>query len=135
MLINSKRRYHPLIIILYTSGMLSVDELKQLPRTTKHNWNHFKHDEFYGYQWAQENIKQFDDIKDIFQSRFTARAIKTILKARNGYYQMLGELAHNKNLLKLNATSIVSSIEEIAQFSSITIRKACSFYGIIYYLL
>jgi len=104
--------------------MLSVDELKQLPRTTKHNWNHFKHDEFYGYQWAQENIKQFDDIKDIFQSRFTARAIKTILKARNGYYQMLGELAHNKNLLKLNATSIVSSIEEIAQFSSITIRKA-----------
>ena len=110
--------------------MLSVDELKQLPRTTRYNWNDFNHNDFYGHQWVEEYIKQFDDIKDVFQSRFTARAIKTILAVRRGYYHMLKEFVHNKNLLKMNAGSIVYSIEEIAEFSGITIRKACSFYGI-----
>jgi len=47
---ESKRNYHPLIIILFTSGMLSIDELNKLPRTTKHNWKDFKHDNYYGHQ-------------------------------------------------------------------------------------
>ena len=110
--------------------MLSSEELHQLPRTTKHNWKHFNHDSYYGYHWAEGYIKQFDDIKDVFQSRFTARAIKTILKTRRGYYKMLGELVHHKNLLKQHANSIVTSIEDMAQFSKVTIVKACKFYGI-----
>jgi len=43
---------------------------------------------------------------------------------------MLGELVHHKNLLKQNASSIVSSVEDMAQFSNVTIRKVCKFYGI-----
>lgn len=127
---QTKRNYHPLIIILFASGMLSLDELSELPRTTKHNRKHFKHDNYFGHQWVENYIKQFDDIKDVFQSKFTARAIKTILKTRRGYYNMLGELVHHKNLLKLHAKSIVASIEEMARFSKVTIVKSCKFYGI-----
>ena len=61
-----KRNYHPLIIILFTSGVLSVEELNKIPRTTKNNWKHFKHENYFGHQWAKTYINQFDDIKDIF---------------------------------------------------------------------
>ena len=43
---------------------------------------------------------------------------------------MLGELAHHKSLLKQNASSIITSIEDMAQFSKVTISKTCKFYGI-----
>jgi hypothetical protein len=125
-----KRNYHPLIIILFTSGMLSADELNQLPRTTRYNWKHFKHKNYYGHQWAEDYINQFDDIKDVFQSRFTARAIKAVLKTRRGFYNMLGDLKHNKSLLKLHAGSIITAVEDMAQFSGVTVQKACKFYGI-----
>ncbi len=125
-----KRNYHPLIVILFNSGMLSVRELDQIPRTTRYNWRNFSHDNYYGNEWATSYIKQFDDIKDVFQSKFTARAIRTILRTRRGYYKMLGELVHHKNLLKQHASSIVTSIEDMTQFSNTTITKACKFYGI-----
>jgi len=54
---QSKRNYHPLIIILFTSGMLSTQELNELPRTTKYNWKHFNHDNYFGHQWAENYIK------------------------------------------------------------------------------
>lgn len=131
MITQIKKRYHPLIIIiLFTSGMLSNDELGNIASTNKYNWSDFKHEDYYGYDWAENYISQFDDIKDIFKSKFTTRAIKTILKTRRGYYKMLGELAHNKNLMKLHADSILTSVEEMAEFSDVTIKKACKFYGI-----
>ena len=110
--------------------MLSINELDHIPRTTKYNWKQFEHHNYYGYEWALDYIKQFDDIKDVFQSKFTARAIKTILKTRKGFYNMLGELVHHKNLLKQHANSIITSIEDMARFSNVTISKACKFYGI-----
>ena len=125
-----KRNYHPFIILLFVNGMLPAEVLKQLPKTTKYNWNQFKHENYYGYQWAESYINEFDQIKDVFQSKFTARAIKTILKVRRSYYNMLGELVKNKNILKQQAQNIIHSIEHITQFSGITIKKACKFYGI-----
>ncbi|MBV7270735.1 hypothetical protein [Winogradskyella luteola] len=127
---QTKRNYHPLIIVLFASGMLSLQELNEIPRTTKYNWRQFNHNSYYGHHLVESYIKQFDDIKDVFQSKFTARAIKTILKTRRGFYNMLGELAYHKNLLKRHANSIVTSIEDMAEFSRVTITKACKFYGI-----
>ncbi|MBV7270722.1 hypothetical protein [Winogradskyella luteola] len=43
---------------------------------------------------------------------------------------MIGELVHHKNLLKQHANSIVSSVKAIAQFSKVTVSKACKLYGI-----
>ena len=42
---------------------------------------------------------------------------------------MLGELTHHKNLLKLHANSIIASVEEMARFSGVSVKKACKFYG------
>ena len=69
--------------------MLSTDELKQLTRTTRHYWNHFKHENYYVHQWAEAYTNKFEDIKNVFQSRSTGRAIKTILKTRRGFTKCL----------------------------------------------
>jgi len=37
------------MIILFASRMLFLDELSELPRTTKHNWKRFKDDNCYGH--------------------------------------------------------------------------------------
>jgi hypothetical protein len=110
--------------------MLSKNELANIARTTKYNWRDFKHEDYYGYDWAKDYIHQFDAIKDVFESKFTARAIRTILKTRRGYYNMLGEFAHHKNLMKMHADNIVASVEDMAKFSGVTVKKACKFYGI-----
>jgi len=127
---KERRNYHPLLIILFASGMLPNEALNKLPRTTKHNWKHFEHDNYNGSEWVESYIKQFDNIKDVFQSKFTARVIKTILKTRRRYYKMHGEIKHNKNLLKLHADSIVVSVEDMARFFGVTVHRAGKFYGI-----
>ncbi|MGV6862632.1 MAG: hypothetical protein ACWA41_12745 [Putridiphycobacter sp.] len=42
-----KNNYHPLIILLYHSNMLSIEELNKIPRTTKRNWNKFNNTDYY----------------------------------------------------------------------------------------
>ncbi|WP_405610849.1 hypothetical protein [Polaribacter sp. Asnod1-A03] len=43
---------------------------------------------------------------------------------------MLGELAHNKKLLKLHASNIVNSVEHLAHLSKVSVVSACKYYGI-----
>lgn len=110
--------------------MLDTQQLKQLPKTTKHNWNTFRHENYYGYEMALPYIKQFDDIKDIFASQYIKKALRFILHTRRGYYKMLGELKHNKNLLKLHANNIIDSIDHIASFAKVKVTTACKYYGV-----
>jgi len=125
-----KKNYHPLTILVYNSKMLDAQQLKQLPKTTKHNWNSFKHENYDGYEMVLPYIKQFDDIKDVFSSQYTKKAIQFLLKTRRGYYQMLGELQHNKSILKLHASSIIQSVEDMATFAKVNVTTACKYYGI-----
>jgi len=125
-----KRNYHPLVILLYTSGMLDSVQIRQLPKTTKHNWNQFKHHNYYGCDWAESYIQQFDNIKDVFASAFLYRSLRFLVETRKGYYAMLGELSHHKNLLKLHATKIVASIDHIRSFAKVKAITACKYYRI-----
>ncbi|MBL4880303.1 MAG: hypothetical protein JKX82_03160 [Oleispira sp.] len=125
-----KRNYHPLVILLYTSGMLDAVQIRQLPKTTKHNWNQFKHQNYYGNQWAASYIKQFDDIKEVFASAFLYKSLRFLVETRKGYLAMLGEFSHNKQLLKLHASKIISSIEYMKSLAKVNVVTACKYYGV-----
>jgi len=125
-----KRNYHPLVIILYASGMLDQNQLAKIPKTTKYNWNQFTHENYYGNDWTTDYIKQFDAIKDVFASKFLFKTLRFLAETRKGYLHMLGELAHNKQLLKLHASSIVKSIECLTSLSKVPVVTACKYYGI-----
>ncbi|CAL2080910.1 hypothetical protein [Tenacibaculum sp. 190524A02b] len=125
-----KRCYHPLLIVLYTSDMLSDQQIAQIPKTTRHNWKKFTHQEYYGYQWATDYIEQFDAIKEVYASKFLFTSLRFLIATRKGYLHMLGELAHNKNLLQLHASKIVSSINHLASLSKVSVVTACKYYGV-----
>jgi transposase InsO family protein len=125
-----KKIYHPLIIILYINGMLDTNQLQAIPKTTKHNWNKFKHEDYYGYEWVVNYIDQLDDIKAVFQSRYTKKVIRFMLIVRNAYYNMLKEFMYNKNLLKLNSNYMIESIDCMSSITKLNIKRICKFYGI-----
>ena len=125
-----KRTYHPFIIVLYTSNMLNHEQLAQIPKTTKHNWNKFSHEDCYGYDWAIDYIKQFEEIKEVFASKFLFSSLRFLAMTRQGYLHILGELANHKKLLKRHASKIITSIEYLANFTGVTVISACKYYGV-----
>ncbi|TDQ30377.1 hypothetical protein [Tenacibaculum caenipelagi] len=125
-----KRNYHPLVIILYASGILDQEQISQIPKTTRYNWNQFKHKNYYGNEWAENYIEQFDAIKDVFASKFLFKSLRFLAETRKGYLNMLGELVHNKKLLKLHASKIISSIEHLASLSNVSVNTSCKYYGV-----
>lgn len=125
-----KRNYHPLIIVLYASGMLDNTQTSQIPKTTRYNWKQFSHENYYGNDWVIDYIEQFDAIKDIFASKFLFKSLRFLIETRKGYRNMLGELIQNKNLLKLHASKIVSSVEYLASLYKVSVVTACKYYGV-----
>ena len=116
--------------MLFTSGMLDVQQLNTLPKTTKYNWNNFKHENYFGHEMATDYIKQFDAIKEVFASKYTFRALRLLLKTRRGYYQILQDIQGKKKLLKNNADSIVLAVDQMVESSNINKVAACKLYGI-----
>jgi len=125
-----KRNYHPLIILLYASGMLGTKQLSELPKTTKHNWNQFKHQNYYGNEWVSSYVEQFDNIKDVFASAFLYKSLRFLIETRKGYLHMLQEFSHNKQLLKLHADKIITSIEKMKSLAKVNVKTACKYYGV-----
>ncbi|WP_339883497.1 hypothetical protein [Polaribacter vadi] len=125
-----KRNYHPLVVLLYTSGMLDMRQIGELPKTTKYNWNQFKHENYYGTDWVSSYINQFEDIKTVFASAFLYKSLRFLIETRKGYLSMLQEFSYNKQLLKLHADKIISSIEKMKSLANVNVVTACKYYGI-----
>ena len=125
-----KRNYHPLIILLYVSGMLDVNQVAKLPKTTKFNWNKFCHENYYGNDWAKNYINQFEDIKSVFTSAFLFKSLRFLIETRKGYLNMLQEFSHNKQLLKLHANKIITSIKKMKSLANVNVKTACKYYGV-----
>ncbi|SDW82589.1 hypothetical protein SAMN05444411_102254 [Lutibacter oricola] len=125
-----KRNYHPLVLLLYTSGMLDARQLQELPKTTKYNWNQFQHENYYGNDWVKNYINQFDTIKEVFASSFLYKSLRFLVETRKGYLYMLQEFSHNKQLLKLHANKIITSIEKMKSLANINVKTACNYYGV-----
>ena len=125
-----KRNYHPLIILLYASGMLDINQIAQIPKTTKYNWNQFKHENYYGNDWAKNYIHQFEEIKSVFASAFLYKSLRFLIETRKGYLCMLQEFSYNKQLLKLHANKIITSIEKMKSLAKVNVKTACKYYGI-----
>lgn len=110
--------------------MLDDKQIAEIPKTTKHNWKQFAHENYYGNDWVSDYIHQFDAIKEVFASKFLFKSLRFLAETRKGYLNMLGEFSQNKKLLKLHASKIVSSIEHLASLSKVSVVTACKYYGV-----
>jgi transposase InsO family protein len=125
-----KRTYHPLIIVLYTSGMLSEQQIKEIPKTTRWNWDKFIAEQHFHYNWTEDYVKDLNNFTKIYQQKQLYSTIKFLLQLNKGYSQILNQITSSKKLLKDNAKSIVNSIDRVTSSSKIKTQTACKFYNV-----
>jgi hypothetical protein len=104
--------------------MLDSVQVKQLPKTTKYNWNQFRHENYYGNDWSTSYIIHFEYIKEVFASSFLYKSLRFLIETRKGYLYMLQEFSHNKQLLKLHADKIITSIEKMKSLTNVNVKTA-----------
>lgn len=125
-----KRRYHPLIILLFHSGILTTDQIKELPKTTKYNWKGFQHENYYGYHLVSDYIQQFDDIKTVYARKNLFRTVRLICNVSDGYHGTLDELNQKQKVLREQANKLVSAIERTVKYAGISARKVCRIFKV-----
>ena len=125
-----KNKYHPLVILMYHSKMLSVEELNKIPRNTKRNWKRFKHSNYYGFEMAEAYIDDFDHIKDVLRNKHLKSAMKFMCTLSNGYKSLISEIEDNKKLVKKHKHQISNAISKIAKQGKLNISKACHLFGV-----
>jgi hypothetical protein len=125
-----KRKYHPLIVLLYHSKMLTPEQIQQIPRTTRNDWNHFLHQDYYGYDLAKDYIDDFEHIKTVLTNKHLKFGMKMLCSMSAGYKDLISSIEKSKKLMRENALQITSSIELIAQKGNVSLKKAANLFGV-----
>lgn len=125
-----KSNYHPLIIILYVSNMLSPEQLAMIPSSTRYRWNKFSHDNYDLDEWCEEYIQQFDDIKEIFNQQYLFRTAKKIIQVSNAYKDVMENVVEGNKLLRENAIEFTQSIKKFSNYTRLPIKKIVELFGV-----
>jgi len=110
--------------------MLSPQQIKRIPRTTRNNWNQFSHENYFGYEMAKDYIEDFDYMKDVLTDKHLKRAMKLMCAMSYGYRDIMNNIEGNKKLLRKHREDITFSIERIAQHGQLKIKDACKLFGV-----
>jgi len=119
-----------MILLMYHSGMLSPEQVCQIPRTTRNDWDHFKHQDYFGFDIAKDYIADFDFMKDVLVSKHLKMGVKVLCAMSYGYKDMLSKIEGNKKLLRENAQKITFSIERLARYANLKLTDASALFGV-----
>ncbi len=126
----SKRNYHPLVSIFYSKGILSKEQVQQIPERTRQHWNKNKEKPYDFDHWIRPFTEHIEDVQKIYQRTQLKKTIQFVIKISDGYQQILNQINGNKKIVQQNASHIVKAIDQIISLSSIKTKRACRFYGV-----
>src|SRR5690554_323787 len=127
---NYHNRYHPMFFLLYQSNMLTPEQIKYIPRTTRKNWNNFSHEAYFGHELVKDYIDDFDYIKEVLINKHLKQGVKFMCTMSYGYRDLISKIEGNKKLLRKHSKNITFSIERIAKKGNINISNACKLFGV-----
>jgi transposase InsO family protein len=127
---NYKRKYHPLVVLLYASNMLNKEQTKQIPKTTRAYWNEFDHNNYYGADWAEKYIDQFDQIKEVYASSFLFKSMVFMVQARQGFMKIIQEVKESKTLIRKHAQAMVKSVDFMRKKTKLKVDSICKYLDI-----
>jgi hypothetical protein len=125
-----KNKYHPMIILLYHSNMLSPEQMALIPPTTKSNWRKFIHQDYFGFEMVKDYIEDFDYIKEVLTKKHLKRAMKFACSLSDGYSNLIQEIEGSKKLIKKHKEQITYSIQRMAKYGKITVSDASRLFGV-----
>lgn len=119
-----------MVILLYHSRMLSDQQIRRIPRTTRNDWNRFTHSDYFGYDMAKDYIADFDYIKEVLTNKHLKQGMKILCSLSLGYRTVIRHIENNKKLLKSHSQNISSAIEHFAHTSRLSLSDAAVFFGV-----
>jgi len=123
----TKRIYHPFIVLLYASNMLTKEQVQQIPKSTRMYWNQFKHENCFGYEWSEAYYQQFDEIKAVYSKKFLFRSVKILCKINATFEAIITQTKQRKKLLRQNSKQIISQIDLLIQ-KGFQVKAACKIF-------
>lgn len=119
-----------MIILMYFSKMLSPEQMKRIPRTTRNNWNKFSHENYFGYEMAKDYIEDFNYMKEVLTNKHLKQGVKIMCAMSYGYRDIVQKIEGNKKLLREHSESITLSIHRLADYGQIKTTDACKLFGV-----
>lgn len=110
--------------------MLTPEQLKTLPRTTRNNWRNFSHKDYDGYEIAKDYIADFDEIKDVLTNKHLKQGMKMMCSLSAGYRGILDKVQGSKKLLREHSKDIIFSIESLAIQGNLQVSESCRLLGV-----
>jgi len=127
---QSKRKYHPMILLMYHSRMLSPEQLCQIPRTTRNDWDQFNHQDYFGFDIVKDYIADFYFMKNVLVSKNLKTGMKIMCALSQGYKEVLSAIEGSKKMLRENAQNITFGIERLARYGNLKLSDASALFGV-----
>jgi transposase InsO family protein len=110
--------------------MLSPEQISQIPRTTRNDWDRFNHKDYFGFDMARGYIADFDFMKDVLVSKHLKMAMKVLCAMSYGYKDLLSGIEGSQKLLRNHVQNITFSIERLARYGNLKLSDASILFGV-----
>jgi putative transposase len=80
MKIRPRQSYHPFVVVAFHLHILPDKLLSQIPRSTRHEWQHKPVMELFGYDWYCQNQHLFQALQEVAASRRLLQINKALLR-------------------------------------------------------
>jgi len=111
-----KRRYHPLVMYGFYTGLLKADQLKLIPNSTLSYWRSFNHTAFFGYEWVSGYIETDIQMKEVAKRKIGITVIRFVGRMYKCYDQLLADTKSFKRVIKKNSAIVVATIDKLNSY-------------------
>jgi hypothetical protein len=119
----TKQTYHPLVRMFYHLELLPDHQLKQIPYTTKRDWNNTNHNELFGFDWVEPYYHNHLSLLEIQQKEFFKNAFEVLVTLNDFHGKVTQSLRGYKRALKKHKKVLVETVDVLTKYLSV--NNAC----------
>lgn len=125
---DRKRIYHPLVIFYFYAGLLTPEQLAQIPKTTLDYWKRNDHTSMFGYDWVSTFYSNHDDFNKIQKRKIIFKSVRLCGKLFYSFSYLCAGIKNYKKTFKNNFVKIIETIDYLA--TEIPFEKACRIFNL-----
>jgi hypothetical protein len=124
---QTKRTYHPMLMVMYFAGTLDKRVLREISPTTIQYWKSLDHTEMYGYDLIQDTFNNYTRLEFSIRKLVIQQSIRICSRIIHTYKSVLTHDVYKK-IYRKHAKTIIATIDTITPH--ITFKKACRVFEI-----
>jgi len=120
---STKRSYHPLVIFSFYAGLLSDQQLCEIPYTTKKYWMESDHTLLFGFGWVEPFFNEQKDFHQITKRKIIFRSAILCCRILDCFCKLFTQKRGYKSVLKKNTALVIETIDYL--LLQMPLEKAC----------